>query len=448
MGVGILICLLFLTSVVAISKPQVGAYAYIIMSIMAPQYIWPWIFEGIPAFTIVAISTIGAFALSLILGKLDLSIYKHKQNILLLIIWGMFHLSEIFSPFTSFYSAVGATLVLETLNTIMIMYFITLPLLSKPEHLKIICFLFMGIFIYYVYWSNDAYFNFDITRFGFNNRLLGPWKSPYRDENVFATLFVVGMPFLLFGLFLFKSTLLRAVLGMALLFSLHSIILTGSRGALVGVSAIVLFAYFLIKVRTYRILLVVGFILAIVYQGGQMLERTTDTINTAQQGEEEPIDPRIVSWTIGLELIKTYPILGAGVQRFQEASKVHFPQHKSQVAHNTFLCFAANTGLLTGLIYLYFYFLHFKNFRFAIKHKVSEDPLFDYFNNVFMTSLTGLYVCSIFLDLIIYESFYFLLLLNLLKDKLFRQKLISSQTAENPSFQEEHLLPKNKYQNV
>lgn len=330
-----------------------------------------------------------------------------------------------FSPFQNYSSLTSAELVIDTFNTIIIMYFVSLPLLAKTEHLKLIFILFIGIIIYYVYWSNDAYFNFNPSRFVNQGRLAGPYKSPYRDENVFAVLFVCGMPFLLFGFFYFKNLLVKGLLGFAFLFSLHSVILTGSRGALVGSSVVVLFSYFLIKSRAFGVLLIVGFICAIIYQGGQLLNRTTNTIDAAQENTEAPIDPRIQSWEVGFELIKEYPLFGVGVQRFQQATRLYFPDRTPYVAHNTFLNFSANTGLLSGLIFLYFYYLHFRNFRFAIKNGIDKDPTLDLLNKVFITSLTGFYTCSLFLDLIIFEVFYFLLLVNLLKDQLFRKQLAS-----------------------
>jgi hypothetical protein len=433
------------TSIAALKHPQVGVFAYSIMSIMAPQYIWPWVFEGIPAFTIVAGSTLLAFGLALLFGKIDFSVYRHKQNVLLIVLCIFFNLSDVFSPFQEYSSLTSAELVLNTFNTIILMYFVALPLVNKPEHLKVICILFIGIIVYYVYWSNDAYFNFDPRRFGYGGRLYGPFKSPYRDQNVFATIFVIGMPFLLFGFFYFKSIFVKGLLGFTGLLALHSIILTGSRGALVGSSVVVIFSYFLIKSRGFGMLLIVGFIAAIIYQGGQLLDRTTNTIEVAQEETEAPIDPRIQSWLVGIELIQQFPVLGVGVQRFQQATRVFFPMNHAYVAHNTFLNFAANTGLLSGLIYLYFYWINFKKFRFAIKNGIAEDPLLDFFNKVFMTSLTGFYVCALFLDLIIFEGFYFLLMLNLLKDHIFRRhladkklKVDEQETPAQPKFKPFH----------
>lgn len=431
MGFVLLITLLFFTSTLALFRPHVGVFAYAIMSIMAPQYIWFWVFDGIPAFNIVAGSTIIAFGISLAMRRLDLSVYKHRQNLLLLVLWIWVHLSDFFTPFPDYSSFAGSTLVLNTFDTIFIMYFVSLPLITKKAHLKTLCILFIVMFSYYVYWSNEAYFNFNPALFGYNNRLSGPFGSPYRDENVFATFFVMGMPFLLFGLFYFKRLWVKCFLLIVLLMSLHSIILTGSRGAMVAISIVVIFSFFLIKNYIFRILLILGFLAAILHQGGEMLSRTTDTLDAAQEQTEKPIDPRLLSWDIAIKLTAKYPIFGVGVQRFQEASRTYFPEHKARVAHNTLFWFTANTGLITGLIFLYLFYLHFQNFRFAIKKGANEDPLFSYLNNAFMLSLTGFYVCSVFLDLIIFEGFYFILLVSLIKDQLFRLKLLEPTSNEN-----------------
>lgn len=412
----------------AFRQPAVGVFAYYLMSIMGPQYIWFWVFDGVPAFSIVAGSTILAFAFSLVLGNIDLSVYKHRQNVMLLVLLLFFHLSTMFSPFPDFVSFTSALVVVETINTIIIMYFICLPFLFKEENLKRLTFIFIGIIIYYVYWSNSAYFNYEMFRFN-QGRLPGPQHSPYRDENVFGVLFIVGMPFLLFGFFYFKKLFIKAIMGLSLLFLWHSIILTGSRGALVAVAVATLFAYGLIKSRLFGLALVFGFVAAIIYQGGQLLNRTQDTINAAQQEttEEEKLDPRLQSWEVGLGLIARYPVFGVGVQRFQQATKAHYPDRIAYVAHNTFLNFAANTGLINGLIFIYLFWMHFRYFRFARRNKIQEYPYLDYANNAIMTGLVGFYVGAMFLDLIIFEAYYFLLMIGLAKDGIFRKVLADKQ---------------------
>ena len=425
MGIVVLYLLLITTVVRSFKYQQTAVYAYYLMSVMAPQFIWFWIFDGVRAFTIAAGTAIAVFMWQTLNKKLDFSVYRYKQNLFLVVFWIMFNLSDYFSPIGAFRTAISSVLVLDVFNTIFIMYFVSLPLITTERQLRVLALLFAGLILYYVHWSNTQYFDWNMRQFN-DGRLMGPFKSPYNDENKFAMLFVTGMPFLLFGIFYFKSLIMRGIFGLGLLFLWHSIILTGSRGALVAVAAATLVSYLLIKSRVFGILLVCGLVAAVIYQGGQLLTRTTETVESTKTQTETAVDPRVQSWKTGLGLISKYPILGVGVQRFQEATRIFYPERNPYVAHNTFLNFAANTGLTNGIIYLLLYWLQFKRFRKIRRSETDPSSTMSYVNNSTMVALTGFYVGSMFLDLIIYEPFYFLLLLGLLTEHIHnKQKSIN-----------------------
>jgi hypothetical protein len=430
MGIVVLYLLLVTTVVRSFKHQQTAVYAYYLMSVMAPQYIWFWVFDGVQAFKVAAGTAILVFMFQMVNKKLDFSVYRYKQNLLLIIFWLMFNLSDSFSPIGSFSSATSASLVLSNFNIIILMYFISLPLIDSEKALKVLALLFAGLILYYVYWSNTQYFDYNMRQFN-QGRLMGPYGSPYRDENKFAMVFVTAMPFLLFGIFYFRSLILRSVFGLGLLLLWHSIILTGSRGALLSVAVATLSAYLIIKSRIFGIMLVCGLIAAVIYQGGQLLDRATNTVESAKtQTEEEAIDPRVQSWETGLGLIKLHPLLGVGVQRFQEATRIYFPGRVPYVAHNTFLNFAANSGIINGIIYLTFYWLQFKRFRMIRKSEVDPQSTMSYVNNSTMVAYTGFYTGSMFLDLIIFEPFYFLLLLGMLSEHIHnKQKLKDIEVA-------------------
>jgi O-antigen ligase len=119
------------------------------------------------------------------------------------------------------------------------------------------------------------------------------------------------------------------------------------------------------------------------------------------------------------------------VQRFQEATRVFYPERNPYVAHNTFLNFAANTGITNGLIYLLLYWLQFKRFRRIRKSETDPGSTMSYINNSTMVGLTGFYAGSMFLDLVIYEPFYFLLMLGLLTEHIYnKQKSINVETVK------------------
>ena len=423
MGIVVLYLLLVTTVVRSFKHQQTAVYAYYLMSVMAPQFIWFWVFDGVKAFKVAAATAIAVFMFQTLNKKLDFSVYRYKQNYLLVIFWLMFNLSDYFSPIGAFSSATSATLVLSNFNIIILMYFISLPLINSEHALKVLALLFAGLILYYVYWSNTQYFDYNLRQFN-QGRLMGPYNSPYRDENKFAILFVTGMPFLLFGIFYFRSLILRAAFGLGLLLLWHSIILTGSRGALLSVAVATLFAYFVVKSRTFGMLLVGGLIAAVIYQGGQLRDRSTNTVEAANTQTEEAIDPRIQSWDTGFELIKLHPLLGVGVQRFQEATRMYFPGRPAYVAHNTFLNFAANSGLLNGIIYLWFYWLQFKRFRRIRKTELDPKSTMSYINNSTMVAYTGFYTGSMFLDLVIFEPFYFLLLIGMLSEHIHNKQKV------------------------
>jgi len=421
----VLLCFAAL-SLCIFKKPWIAAVVYLAFGVMQPQYIWFWHFEGLEPSRTIAIITIIGWGSAVLNKKVDFTIYKKRQNLVLLTMWGMFHLSHLFSPFEIYSAGVRAETVLETLNTIMIMYFVTLGLIASETALKYMC-ISMGVLVaYYVYWSNDQYFSWNMAQFS-NGRLMGPRGSIYRDENVFSTIFMIGMPFILFSFFYIRKFVHKYSIIMVLPLLWHSLFLVGSRGAMIATIISTFIASRLIQSKIFDKVLLVGFVVALTTQGGSMLNRSTETVEQSQNtSETAPLNPRLLSWQHGIELIKYYPLLGVGPQRFQEASRLYFPQDKPYVAHNAFLNFSANTGLLTGLLFIYLFWLAYKNYKFCVKNGIKKYPLLDYINKVCITSLIGFFVCALFLDLIVFEGFYFLLSLNLVKHHVFEKKLLET----------------------
>lgn len=149
----------------------------------------------------------------------------------------------------------------------------------------------------------------------------------------------------------------------------------------------------------------------LVWQGGMLMSRTSSTVEQSQdESVEKPLNPRLVSWQVGWGLMLEYPLLGVGPERFLYASAMHYPGKSAHVAHSTFFNFAANTGIPAGIIYLSFFWISFKQFRY-VRKKVTDNPQIEFVNYSCMGSLIAFFVGAIFLDLILFEPFYFLLVL-------------------------------------
>jgi O-antigen ligase len=426
----IAILLLIICGAVISSYPWLSAIAYMTVSVLQPQFIWFWSFENFPIFKISAILSIASLGLMLLKGEVDTSIYKYKQNLALLVLFILINLSSLLTPFPDYFAGVASEIVIGTFNTIVIMYFVVLGLFNNEDSLKYATYAFIVITAYYIYWSNSAYLSSNWAQFT-NGRLNGPNMSPYSDGNSLAILFVCGMPFILFGIFYFKQIYIKIIMIMLLPLLWHSLLLTSSRGALLSAGIVTVISAFLLKSKKLNVILVLSFIFVVLTQGQSVIYRSLDTVDRFQQGQEQEvtINPRIVSWGIGLQLITKYPILGVGPQRFQVASQRHFPGKSPHVAHNTLIAIAVDMGIPAGLCFLSFFIATRKRFK-AIRPSQIANPqndLFIYVRNSTSLGILGFFIGSMFLDLLIFEMFYFLLLLNLVTYHLYQKQQLTEQ---------------------
>ncbi|TPV62111.1 polymerase [Aestuariibacter sp. GS-14] len=403
--------LALLASVLMLSNaPWIAALVYSIVSVMQPQYIWFWAFEGFSVFKFAAGVSILAWLWHVMQGNIRWEVYKTGQFKGMFLLLLIFYLSNFFTPFASYFSLVSGDLVVSIFTTIFIMYFIVLPLINNENTIKFFGFMYIFVVVYYAYWANDHYLSNNWGQFS-QGRLMGPRGSPYADGNVTSIVLTSGLGFVMFGARYFSQKWLKYGLLFTIPFIWHALILFASRGALLSAAAVTLFFALVVKSRLLNIAIAFGFVGMLVWQGGMLTQRTNNTVAQAQMsGEEEPLNPRLVSWSVGIDIAMEYPLLGAGPQRFQFASRQLFPGKSPHVAHNTFLNFSANTGFFAGFIYLSFFWVSYKQYRF-VKKRVRDNSIFDYINLSCMSGLVGYFVGAFFLDLIIFEPFYFLLLL-------------------------------------
>jgi len=413
MGRLLLYVMIFFTGASLLYAPWITGLAYVANSLLQPQYIWNWVFQDIPIFRITAGLAILGFLFALAQKKANLEIYKNKQNVAILVIWVWVNLSNYFSPYKGMAASVSPDIVLSTFNSIIIMYFVMLPLFVGERALRFLCYLFIAVGVYYVYWANSAYLNQEWHKF-VNNRLVGPSQSPYRDANVLSTLIVMCLPFVILLFFRVKSPIQKAAIIFVTPLAWHAMVLFSSRAALLASVLSLLPIAYVLRSRKANILIATSFILFLIYQGSMLLDRATDTIESANVDAEQPLNPRLVSWGAGLRLIPEYPVFGAGVQMFEAAVANHFPGTTPHVAHNTFLNFSVNTGLPTGILFLTLIYISCSRVKVSRNHDYALTENDYYALTASSISLFGFFICSIFLDLIIYEPFYIALMINLI----------------------------------
>ncbi len=411
--------------------PWVGVLFYYLFSVGQMQTMWPQEFgEGRVGLSITAavlIGLIGATGIKLVNYRVLL--YPHSILMAMLALW--VNLSAEYSDYLVRVEPLKGQLtqavILETFNKTVVFYFVAILLIDTRKKLEWLIYTLAFVCFCYSLWANKVYFVGEFWLFGDNGRLGGMPRSVYLDENYLAMVFVLTTPLLYYIGVARQNVIIRYGFWGLIPLSWHAIFLTGSRGALLAVGVVCIYIFFRSYNKKASIGIIVGLVLAVIYQSGVLLNRVDDTIEVANavestvKSEEEALDPRLVSWQAGFRMMQDYPLFGVGTSNFIMA----FPDYsntKRHVAHNTFLQFAANNGVITGLIFLWFFWMRF----LACVKKRPPDAVYhgglhrDYIEDLLTCLYLGFFVIAIFLDLMIFEIMYMILICGFVKYRIDR----------------------------
>jgi hypothetical protein len=401
---------IILSTFMLVQAPWIAALMYSTVSILQPQYIWFWSFDNIAIFKVSAGLSIVAWGIYAFRSKLQWQIYNNGIFKGILFLLALYYVSDYFSPFQSPGASVSSEQVIGTYFTIVLMFFIVLGLLDNEKALTGLVWIIIGITLYYTYWANDHYLSSNWSQFT-HERLRGPGRSPYSDGNALSIILVIGMPFVLLSVFQLEKKWQKLLLIITIPLIWHALILFASRGAFVAAGVSTLVVSRMLNSKILNVILLVGFVVFMVDQGNTLTSRTSGTVTAANSNQEAPINPRSVSWGVAIDITLKHPFLGAGPQRFEQASRAYFPGRSPHVAHSTLFNFSSNLGIFAALTYLSFFFISWKMFR--ANNKALEkwpNKKLEFINKASICSLSGFFVGALFLDLIIFEPFYFLLL--------------------------------------
>lgn len=421
-----------LLSLISFSMPWLAPTLYYLASLLQPQALWPWRFDGIPIFKIFAGLTLIIACYQLFTRKAQLSIYRSGFTYAMVALFLARNTSHHFAPFGAqdpneqFF----VDLIVSITNTIFVMYMATLAILNNESHLKTMATILAGSACYFVFWANMPYLEQDWSRFH-QGRLLGLDSSQYADGNVLSVLLVMAYPFLAMSFFRSKSLTNKLALSFTILMLWHALFLFGSRGALLGLCVTSVFLYKYITSPMTKTILISAFLGAVLTQGGAMLERSTETIETSRQDTGEPLNPRLVSWEVGRDLFINYPVFGVGPGSFLIASTALYPGRSPHVAHNTLISIAAESGAIAALAFIALLIGAWKTYKLIKTNKDFVSVELRQINEASFAAVAGYIVCSIFLDLAIFEPFFFLIIMTQIQAHCARQQIQRTKLSDS-----------------
>lgn len=244
------------------------------------------------------------------------------------------------------------------------------------------------------------------------------------DENDFALLMNMMLPFSVFLFFYEKQKLTKIFYLLASLLCIASIVASFSRGGFIGLVVVALVVWL---TSTRKVLLLsVGVILTVIILNLQITHPGTTVAGATYWEEMTTItddstkdynkDSRVELWKSGWDMFLDYP-LGVGPQnypvRLPEYQTEYFSERSmwGKAAHSLWFTLLPELGIPGTLLYLSLLLANIRDIRY-LKKKPADgrdiDRLAYFLSLAFATSLAGFLASGTFLSVLYYPHYWYL----------------------------------------
>lgn len=401
-------------------RPWIGVLLWTWISYMSPHRMSYGFAYDFPFALIISVVTLAGLLVSKDRGRIPVTI----ETGMLAVLWFVFFLSTFLSAF--YPDAAWAQL--TKVSKILLMTFVTAMLINSKQRL-------FALF---------AVVAFSLGFFGFkggiwailsgggsaDSQVLGPEGTFLGGNTEIGLALNMNLPILLYMRRHVKRMWLRHLMLAAFFLTIIAIIATYSRGALLGLIAVVGFIIVLSKARAWGIaLLVIGIPLVLTFAPERWIGRM-QTIKT-YEGDASAMG-RIHMWILSMRIAADRPFLGGGFRCMtEEITLRYFPESPDRGfdAHNIFFQILAEHGV-TGLV-LYAGLIIVTFGTLGRIHRRARDNLdlvwMADFARMIQGSLVAYVVSGFFLSLCYFDLFFLLVAATaamsvLLKTELNRQR--------------------------
>ncbi len=407
MGKILLFMIMAATILAAIVRPWIGVLAVYLFVLLNPTTIWPWVFDDVRPVLWITVPTLFGFSLALLTNRVHLRQLNTRNNVFFAIWWLFAVVSYTFGPYVNQLSEWRFNhpdVIFEIMNKALLFYFVAAICIDDDRKFRYLFYVMVGAILYLIFWANAQYLQGNIL-----GRLTGPG---HMDENGFAILFVVGLPFLYYLSLYHSNKIIRYGLWLVIPFGWHAVFLTGSRGGLLGLGVSILLMSLRSSKKLFTVFLIPVFLVAYVWQAGSIMkERARDIPRYEEVASSQT---RLQAWAAAGRMILSHPVTGVGVSSFGAAFSNFSDKHPRE-AHNTFLQISAEMGLMAGIAWLgivIFSLLGLWRSASVLRSRTSDEDRFAYYaSESVLVSLIGFVTCSTFLSLHTNELFFYLAIL-------------------------------------
>jgi putative inorganic carbon (hco3(-)) transporter len=414
-------------------RPTYGAALWVVMSFVNPQdFAWGLAQHSSPALLVAVPTVLGFFAFSR-----NWKQFASREVLLMLVLWLWFTATTLNSTYEPAFveKASDAWYRWNFVSKILLMTAVTIGIIDSGKRLRLLMltiacsFGFLAVKTLPVMILSDG-----------ASRVYGPSYSMISDNNDFGLALNMALPFFFFLAKTEEKRWLRWMMGAFFVATIPAIIFTYSRGALVGLVAVLL--CMLLQARQRLILiplagLVCLFALFVTPQGwrDRMKTISPDSLDASALS-------RLNAWTYAWNLTKDYPIMGGGFDAFTPTLFQRYAPNAADVhgPHSIYFGVMAEHGFTGLLLYLTLVGSCFVTLQGIIRRaRYHGDLESGYYANILRFSLVGFLVSGAFLGRA-YFDFYFSLVacVTLLKQQS------EARWAENSDLEEIEEMPQNE----
>jgi O-antigen ligase len=256
-----------------------------------------------------------------------------------------------------------------------ILFLITVTVVDSSERLRYSLYAFIGAFA-----LGSLYTLRELQNAGF--------AVGYRpgfvvlDGNYFSAAALLAIP-LAYSLAKIRLALWERCFCLAsLVITLLAVVVIASRGGFIGLCASMLFLLIHSKHRTGVAFLAFALIPILIYAPSSPIHR----ILTPDYGDQASTRIHLMVWKEGLNLVAAHPISGIGLGTFWSTIERQnlFGSNRGLLAHNTYLEYAAELGILGLLVYLGILISTYRLLERVKQKAAAVEDMFSY------TAATGL----------------------------------------------------------
>lgn len=329
-------------------SPFCGVGVYYFFAVLRPQFMWDWALPpGIQWSFYVAVTTIGAGVLVL-LGAIPAGVDPQTHRPLESPRWRLTHF---------WMMAFGAWLVITFFTAqnrdasymwfieyckIFTMFVISSFLICTMRQvwiLLVITALTLGYIAYEINFLYLAYGHLGIYHSGYGGL----------DNNGAGTMLAMGIP-ICYVLFESTNRWWRWIFVLLIPVTLHAVLMTYSRGAMVSLVAASPFLFWRSRYKKMFILFGIVLLFMLPYLAGKEIQERFLTISEHQV--DESANSRRMSWMAAIRIAQDYPIFGVGIRNSPLFSYYYGADMPGRVIHSQYFQVLADNGFVGLGLYL------------------------------------------------------------------------------------------------